>query len=270
MAIPLLDHHGVSNPGRGPGSTTRLFFWVRGDRQHFSSPPVFDLTVNSINTWYDQSFYDHHLFATGTQRATRVPSAITCFAQVNDSASFDGVNDREQSLVFEESFLSSSLQTEFGVHIAFKASNNTDATLFSIPYLGVPRDGISISLIPSGVVARVTLGLDCGDDGFVPTLFTIPGGLVYNDGNVHTISLVFDQNLLTDNLSLTVDGSQVSVTLETQGIFANSSIITLGDYDSSGSFFFNGQLLEVIAQWTGDNTERAVIHDYYQRKWCSL
>lgn len=276
MAIPLLAFHSPSIPGRGPGGTTHVFFWVRSDKQDSSSPPVFLLSapedyIEYIETWYDQSYYDHHAFSAGTARAAYTPDDITCEAHLLDAASFDGVENKVQSLPLDEAYLDFNANREFAVHIAFKAAANTDATLFSIHDTGTNRDGVSISLTAGTVVVRITLGLDCGNTNtFLPTLFTLPAGLNYNDDNVHSISFVYNQNLSSDNLSLTVDGNTVAVSVETQGMFASSQIVTLGQYASGGLYPFTGELLEVIAQTVGSQDERAIIYDYFQRKWCAV
>ncbi len=269
MAIPLLTFHTPSTPGRGPGGTSRVFFWTRSDRPHPSSPPVLSISGNNINTWYDQSYYDHHVTSTGTARPVRLVSANTCGLQVLDTVDFDGVNDKAQSVAFPETFLNFVNSKEVAVHLTFRAGNNTNATLFSIHDTGTNRDGITISIIPGGIVCRITLGLNCGEDGYIPTTFTLPAGLAYNDGQVHSISFMFNQNLLTNQLTLTVDGIQVAVTLDTNGIFAGSKIITLGQYDDGGQFPYDGEILETIAQFKASEVERLIIYDYFQRKWCS-
>lgn len=269
MPTPLLTVPHVSTPGRGPGGTTRVFFWGRADRQHFSAPPALALTGSLVDIMYDQSYYDHHLDQTsGGNRPTRLVNSVTCGPDQLDSVDFDGTDDRLKSLAFQENFLNFDLVQEIALHVAFRANNNTDATLVSIHDEGIDRDGISISIIPGGVVGRLTLGLDCGDDNFVPTLFTIPGGLTYNDGQVHTISLLYNQ-VGTNNLRLFSDGVLVQMTLNTNGLYARSKIITVGQYDSD-NYYFDGEILEVIGQRTATLSEQATIYDYFQRKWCAV
>lgn len=269
MTIPLLSYHGVSTPGRGPENTTGVFFWVSAERQHLSAPRTLSLSGSSVDIWYDQSYYDHHLFGSGTARPVRVADDVTCVANTLDAVSFDG-NDKLQSLEIPEASLEFNTQHQFAVHITFKAANNTDGTIFSIHDTGSGRDGISISVTPGGVAGRVTLGLNCGDtDAYVPTVFTIPAGVTYADGEVHSISLVYNQELPSSQLTLTIDGLQVAVSLNTVGLFASSKLITLGQYANTTDFPFTGKILEVIAQFVGDEDQRAIIYDYFQRKWCS-
>ncbi len=273
MAIPLLAFHSPSVPGRGPGGTSHVFFWVRADRQVPTSPPVFTEVDSDLNIgmWYDQSYYDHHLFSTGDERPTYLSEEITCDYNVLDAVGFDGVGNLAQTLPFDEAYLNFDASQKFAVHIAFKADANTDATLFSLHNTGENRDGVSVSLRAGSVIVRITLALDCGDtDNFLPTLFTLPAGLNYADGDVHSISFVYNQDLPSDNLSLTVDGTTVAVSIETHGMFATSQIITLGQYAGDNQFPFEGNLLEVIAQYTGSEDDRAIIYEYFQRKWCAV
>jgi hypothetical protein len=269
MTIPLLSYHGVSTPGRGPENTTGVFFWVSADRQHPSAPPVTLLDGSLVNTWYDQSYYDHHVFGTLTARPSLVNNDVSCGDNSLDTLLFDGQDDKLQSVPIPEESLEFTTQVQFSVHIAFIAGTNTDGTMFSIHDTGNNRDGISVSLIPGSVVGRISLGLNCGEGHYIPTVFSLPAGLVYNDTHVHTLSFVYNQNLPSNQLTLTTDGNQVAVSLDTSGLFAGSRTITLGQYGNSLSYPFSGKLLEVIAQFTGSEDERAVVYNYFQRRWCA-
>ena len=123
--------------------------------------------------------------------------------------------------------------------------------------------------MPNLIVGRITLALDCGDDGdFVLVTYVFPLNFVYNDGQPHSVSFMFDGDLTTNNLRLVIDGVDVSLTLNTRGMFANSNIITIGkDYGSE--LFYKGDILELIIQNTALEPERAIICEYFKQKWCA-
>ena len=269
--MPSLILPGATDKGDGPGGTENVFFWIRSDRQHLAALPVFYNTGALIDTWLDQTLYAHHVFGTLTGRPIFSSNAIACDVHFRDAITFDGVNDVLQSAVIPEPVFHFTGKKQIGVHIAFRAANNTDATLFSMGHTGVDRDGFSVSLVPNGVMGRITLGLDCGGTGdFFPVTFVFPSGLVYNDGNVHTISFMFDGTALTNQLHLVIDNLDIAVTLSTNGnMFVDSNIITIGN-DFGGSHFFSGDLVEVVAQNKSAEADRIILYDYYVRKWCAV
>lgn len=261
---------GGSDKGDGPGDVQNVFFWVRGDKENPTSLNVALLTGSSVDTWLDQCLYHHHAFGFGTARPTYTTSLITCGASARAGLVFDGSNDFLQTSIIEEPVYQFTDKEKFSVHMAFKAPvNNTDSTLFSIGHTGVGRDGISVSLVPNGVVARITLALDCGGTGFVDTTFTFPGGLIYANSSVHTISFMFDGTLSSNQLKLVLDNLSTSITVASLGMRASSNRITIGR-DYGGGHFYTGDLLEIISQSTALDDDRALLYNYYVRKWCAV
>ena len=268
--MPSLILPGATDKGDGPGRTENVFFWIRADRQHIAALPVVYTTGLLVDTWLDQTLYAHHVFGTLTGRPVVSVNAIPCDVHLRDSILFDGVSDVLQSAIIDEPVFHFTGKQQISVHIAFRASNNTDGTIFSLGNTGAQRgDGFSVSIVPNGVIGRITLGLDCGS-GVIVTTFSLPSGFIYDDGNVHTISFMFDGTALVNQLRLVIDNFNIPLTITTSGgMFADSNIITIGD-DPNGGFPFGGDLLEVISQNVSSESNRAVFYDYYVRKWCAV
>jgi hypothetical protein len=195
---------------------------------------------------------------------------VTCESVDRGGLSFDGTTDVLQSEAMPEAPFHFTDHHSISAHIAFRAPNNTDATLFSIGHEGVARDGFSVALVSNGVVVRLTLQIACGESGdYFPLTFVFPSGFVYDDDEVHMISFLYDGTLLENQARLVLDDTDISVTIDTIGMLADSNILTVGD-DYTGGFFYEGELFEIVAQTTAHEADRAILRDYYQRKWCAV
>ncbi len=272
MAIPLLTFHTPSTPGRGPANSTNVFAWYKAGN-HYTLPPVYELTGSNIDLWLDQSYYDHHAVGAGATRPTLdTINTHICGDIELPVIKFTGITpnfDYVQTPVIPEEFLSFNPIQRIGIHLGFRTTFlQTDATLFSIHNTGLNRDGISISLTNSGVVGRITVLVDCGDE-VVPTTYTLPAPLVYNDNQVHSISMTYNANLTLESWKLVVDGAITPLDLPSEGAIAASKIITVGQYFNNSTYSYRGDIVEVIGQLQSSESQRQNIYDYLQRRWCS-